>query len=45
MVGVDAVNLGPGDPRYAHTDDEQVTGAALARAHAIVSAFLAGGEL
>ena len=45
MVGVDAVNLGPGDPRYAHTDDEQVTGAALGRAHAIVSAFLAGGEL
>ena len=45
LVGIDAVNLGPGDPRYAHTDDEQVTGAALGRAHAIVSAFLAGGEL
>ena len=45
MVGVDAVNLGPGNPRYAHTDDEQVTGAALVRAYAIVSAFLAGGEL
>ena len=27
--GVDAVNLGPGDPRYAHRDDEQVTEAAL----------------
>jgi succinyl-diaminopimelate desuccinylase len=45
MVGVEAVNLGPGDPRYAHTDDEQVTGTALARSHAIVSAFLAGEEL
>jgi succinyl-diaminopimelate desuccinylase len=44
MVGVDAVNLGPGDPRYAHTDDEQVTGTALVRAHTIVSAFLAGEE-
>jgi succinyl-diaminopimelate desuccinylase len=45
MVGVDAVNLGPGDPRYAHTDDEQVTVGALGRTHQIVSAFLAGTEV
>lgn len=44
MAGVDAVNLGPGDPRYAHADDEQVSGIALARTHSIVSAFLAGVE-
>jgi succinyl-diaminopimelate desuccinylase len=44
MAGVDAVNLGPGDPRYAHADDEQVSGTALARTHSIVSAFLAGVE-
>jgi len=41
MAGIDAVNLGPGDPRYAHTDDEQVSAAALARTYDIVSAFLA----
>jgi succinyl-diaminopimelate desuccinylase len=41
MAGIDAVNLGPGDPRYAHSDDEQVSAAALTRTHEIVSAFLA----
>ena len=39
MIG--AVNLGPRDPRYAHSDDEQVSAAALARTDDIVSAFLA----
>lgn len=41
MAGVDAVNLGPGDPRYAHSDDEQVGAAALERTYDIVSSFLA----
>ena len=41
MAGIDAVNLGPGDPRYAHSDHEQVSAAALARTYDIVSAFLA----
>ena len=38
---IGAVNLGPGDPRYAHSDDEQVSATALARTYDIVSAFLA----
>jgi hypothetical protein len=33
------VSRGPGAPRYAHTDDEQVGAAELARIHDIVSAF------
>ena len=45
MAGVDAVNLGPGDPRYAHTDDERVSMDALVRAYEIVSAFLTGAEV
>jgi succinyl-diaminopimelate desuccinylase len=40
IAGIDAVNLGPGDPRYAHSDDEQVSATALARTYDIVSAFL-----
>jgi acetylornithine deacetylase/succinyl-diaminopimelate desuccinylase-like protein len=39
------VNFGPGDPRYAHTDNEQVEVGVLVRAHQIVSAFLAGTEV
>jgi succinyl-diaminopimelate desuccinylase len=41
-VGIDAVNLGPGDPQYAHRDDERVEVAALVRSAEIVRTFLAG---
>jgi succinyl-diaminopimelate desuccinylase len=41
-AGIDAVNLGPGDPQYAHRDDERVEVAALVRSAEIVRAFLAG---
>ena len=41
MAGVDAVNFGPGDPRYAHRDEERVDVAALVRAHDVLTAFLA----
>jgi succinyl-diaminopimelate desuccinylase len=40
LVGVDAVNFGPGDPRYAHRDDEQVEVAALERSLDVLRAFL-----
>jgi len=40
MAGIDAVNLGPGDPRYAHTDEEQVELPALVECYDIIRAFL-----
>jgi succinyl-diaminopimelate desuccinylase len=43
MHGVDAVNLGPGDPRYAHVDGERVDAASLVRTYDVLRAFLEGG--
>ena len=42
LVGVDAVNFGPGDPQYAHRDDEQVEVAALVRSYQVLRTFLKG---
>jgi succinyl-diaminopimelate desuccinylase len=39
-VGVDAVNFGPGDPRYAHRRDERVVVEALVQCHATLERFL-----
>jgi succinyl-diaminopimelate desuccinylase len=41
LVGVDAVNFGPGDPGYAHRDDERVEIASLERSFDVLRAFLA----
>jgi succinyl-diaminopimelate desuccinylase len=38
-LGVDAVNFGPGDPRYAHTRDEQVSVDALVRSYETLERF------
>ncbi len=42
--GIEAVNFGPGDPAFAHRDDELVTVAALERSFRTVAAFLEGAE-
>jgi succinyl-diaminopimelate desuccinylase len=39
-AGVDAVNFGPGHPRYAHRRDERVAIDALVRAHDTLTRFL-----
>jgi succinyl-diaminopimelate desuccinylase len=41
-AGIEAVNLGPGDPALAHRRDERVSSAALAHAHEILDRFLCG---
>ncbi len=41
MAGVDAINFGPGEPRFAHTRDEQVSIDALVRAYEVLEALCA----
>jgi succinyl-diaminopimelate desuccinylase len=42
LIDVDAVNFGPGDPQYAHREDERVEVDALVRSHDVLCAFLEG---
>jgi succinyl-diaminopimelate desuccinylase len=43
-IDVDAVNFGPGDPQYAHRDDERVDAAALVRSYDVLRRFLVAQE-
>jgi succinyl-diaminopimelate desuccinylase len=43
-IDVDAINFGPGDPQYAHRDDERVDTAALVRSFEVLRAFLVARE-
>jgi succinyl-diaminopimelate desuccinylase len=42
LVGVDAVNFGPGDPAHAHRVDEEVAVDALVRSYEVLERFLCG---
>ena len=44
LIGVDAVNFGPGDPQYAHRDDEQVEITAVVKSYEVLRAFLEGAR-
>lgn len=44
-VGVDAINFGPGDPQYAHRDDERVDTAALVRSNHVLRGFFAARDV
>jgi succinyl-diaminopimelate desuccinylase len=43
--GVDAVNLGPGNPGYAHRDDERIEVAALVWSVEVLRSFLTDGAV
>jgi succinyl-diaminopimelate desuccinylase len=40
LAGVDAVNFGPGEPRFAHRRDEQVAVSALVESYTVLERFL-----
>ncbi|HWC70972.1 MAG TPA: succinyl-diaminopimelate desuccinylase [Actinomycetota bacterium] len=43
LAGVDAVNFGPGEPEYAHRDDERIEVRSLVRSLDVLRAFLGIG--